>query len=175
MLVRASPRGFSVDVRSDYTRISRGSFTAAGSPSEMSNVPEGKKETAIVLRMCSRTQQCVPPSFFSPRSRLADLSFSSPAFPVVQPRRRGILMDGELRRLFSFLFTTLITLGCNDAHAARQHEKNQGRGKRSASVQNADSAAGTAVPFSAFVSGRKPFQRRNPAIQLNARLLGKRN
>lgn len=88
MLVRASPRGFSVDVRSDYTRISRGSFAAAGSPSEMSNVPGRKKER----RSCSA---CVlGPSimflffFFFFLRRLANLSFPSPAFPVVHPRQR---------------------------------------------------------------------------------------
>lgn len=101
MLVRASPRGFSVDVRSDYTRISRGSFVAAGSPSEMSNVPGRKKEMAIVPRMRSRTRGNAFLLFiFWSRTRRTSLSHR-PLSPVVHPRRR-LSSDGKLRRQYFF-------------------------------------------------------------------------
>lgn len=47
-------RNFSVDVRSDYTQIRRSGFVAAGSLSEMSNVPGGTKEMAIAPHAFSR-------------------------------------------------------------------------------------------------------------------------
>lgn len=156
MLVRASPRGFSVDVRSDYTQIRRGGFVAAGNLSEMSNVPREKKEMARPMR--SRT-----PTFLL----FAAQEISSPS-PGFFPCLSSIL----IRASYDINYDRHQLNGGDDIVAQLLRVVHGGLGTEKRERVCAESAD-SAVPFSTFVSDGS--LQRNPAIQLNARLLDKRN